>query len=81
MRNNFGNQKKKQATNRNDSEAPQNAPDEATGGDVLDNSKHLPEMQQGLESADSSKGRISVRDRIRLPVSYEDLYEEGEVHE
>ncbi|KAJ6814763.1 uncharacterized protein M6B38_138135 [Iris pallida] len=69
--------KKRQATNRTDAEAPQNA----SGGDVVDNSKQLPEMQQGLESADSSKGRISVRDRIRLPVSYEDLYEEGEVHE
>lgn len=73
--------KEKQMTNRNDAKGPQSVPDEATGGEVLHSSKHVPEMQQGLEPSGSSKGRVSLQDRIRLPVSYEDLYEEGEIHE
>ncbi|KAJ6840697.1 uncharacterized protein M6B38_118195 [Iris pallida] len=73
--------KKKQMTNKNGAKGPQSVPDEAKGGEVLHSSEHVAEMQQGLEPSGSSKGHLSVQDRIRLPVSYEDLYEEGEIHE
>ena len=75
--------KKRQKTDTNEAAVSQNmcAPDEAAGGEVLNSSEHMPEVQHGPEPSDSNKERKSVHDRMRVPVSYDDLFEEGEIQE
>ena len=70
--------KKNQKTDTNEETVSQNtcAPDEAAGGEVLSSSEHMPEAQHAPEPSDSNKGRKSVHDRMRVPVSYDDLFEE-----
>jgi len=55
------------------------APGEATGGEVLlstcQKHRHAP------DPPDSNKGRTSVHDRMRVPVSDDDLFKEGEIQE
>lgn len=58
-----------------------NGPDEAAGGEVFNSSDHLPGEEDAAEPSYSNKEQISVRDRMRVPVSYDDLFEEGEIHE
>ncbi|KAJ0971385.1 hypothetical protein J5N97_019344 [Dioscorea zingiberensis] len=53
----------------------------AAAGEVLDGSESMLKAQDNVESSKPSTDRISVLDRIRAPVSYDDLFEEGEIQE
>ncbi|XP_020266901.1 uncharacterized protein LOC109842434, partial [Asparagus officinalis] len=75
--------KKRQKTNTNEEAVSPNtsAPDQATEEEVFNGSERISEVQSAPELPDSIKGRVSVHDRVRVPVSYDDLFEEGEIHE
>lgn len=53
-------------------------PDE--DAEIPSDSKQISNAQEGLPS-DGKMERKSVLERIRLPVSYDDLFEEGEIQE
>lgn len=72
--------KYKQKSNRNEDTSSQSTivPDE--DAEIPYDSKQISNAQEGLPS-DGKMERKSVLERIRLPVSYDDLFEEGEIQE
>ncbi|KAH7686432.1 phosphorylated adapter RNA export protein [Dioscorea alata] len=50
-------------------------------GEVLNYSEPKPKAQDKPEASKPSNGRISALDRIRVPIVYDDLLEEGEIQE
>ncbi|XP_072973959.1 uncharacterized protein [Typha angustifolia] len=76
----FRQPKHKQMTARNEDTCSQGTfvPDEEA--EVLDSPEQLATIQQG-PSSDCKPGRKPVVDRLRVPVAYDDLFEEGEIHE
>ncbi|KAL0920802.1 hypothetical protein M5K25_009971 [Dendrobium thyrsiflorum] len=59
----------------------QHVPHGASMCPMSDSSENLPSSQQNQETAESQKRRLPVRERIRVPVTYDDLLEEGEIYE
>uniref|UniRef100_A0A6V7QTB6 Phosphorylated adapter RNA export protein n=1 Tax=Ananas comosus var. bracteatus TaxID=296719 RepID=A0A6V7QTB6_ANACO len=72
--------KYKQISNKNEDTSSQSTivPDE--DAEIPYDSKQISNAQEGLPS-DGKMERKSVLERIRLPVSYDDLFEEGEIQE
>lgn len=50
-------------------------------GEVLNGSEPKLKAQDKPEASKPSNGRISALDRIRVPIVYDDLLEEGEIQE
>lgn len=51
----------------------------SAAGEALDHSEAGANGQQQLESSEPVKERKKLADRMRIPVSYDDLLEEGEI--
>ncbi|PKA50245.1 hypothetical protein AXF42_Ash017839 [Apostasia shenzhenica] len=79
----FRQPQKLQHPNKNNAVSPDRNSLEATtnGEPSSDASKTAPVAQKEHELSSSQNGGSSVKDRIRMPVSYDDLFEEGEIHE
>ncbi|XP_010924943.1 uncharacterized protein [Elaeis guineensis] len=56
-----------------------NAPVEVA--EEMDGSEQMADINQQRESSDTKMDRKSVLDRLRVPVAYDDLFEEGEIRE
>lgn len=76
-------QPKKRHKTDSDEAVPQKttAADEAARGGVVVNSSECMLLAQEFCEPSSNTERLSVKDRMRVPVSYDDLIEEGEIHE
>lgn len=48
---------------------------------ALDGSEQMADIPQQRESSDTKMDRKTVLDRLRVPVAYDDLFEEGEIRE
>ncbi|WOK98585.1 hypothetical protein Cni_G07297 [Canna indica] len=64
---------------RSNKDGAPSVPDEAA--EIWNSSENGANVQDKLESSDPNPQRKNVVDRMRVPVSYEDLLEEGEIHE
>ncbi|KAE8788018.1 hypothetical protein D1007_37961 [Hordeum vulgare] len=46
-----------------------------------DDPEHLVDAEEAAPSVDKAEPRKPIADRIRVPVAYDDLFEDGEIHE
>ena len=49
--------------------------------EAQDDPEHLVDAEEAPPSNNKVEPRKPVADRIRVPVAYDDLFEEGEIHE